>query len=369
MDRTLKTLPPELTSRLAVFRREWRRVSSSTAPGGRAAAEQAARALYAAVELKPPASIRWASGPAALIADWLKVVTSRHSGRKLKTDIFAPLQARAASRLFSRVSTGLNASIARALRPPTVDPLFEVMSSRGLAPLPVHGLRSPWTRLGFRIKPRLDFLNDCYGQRDFPWLAPYAFYRDVVGLRDETADLAPVLDLAHNAGWILPTAEVCWLIEKPTIFATDEEGRPHSGTGPAIAYADGSRWYAWKGIPLSGWSVEEKSLLTARAIENEPDLAVRRCLIEVVGAEAYIAMSRARCVAEDQSGKLWQRPWPGLPNDGWAAVEVINGTPEPDGTLKHYFLQVPYGFRSARAAVAWTYGMGERDYAELSFRT
>jgi hypothetical protein len=41
---------------------------------------------------------------------------------------------------------------------------------------------------------------------------------------------------------------------------------------------------------------------------------------------------------------------------------VINGTPEPDGTLKHYFLQVPANMRSPREAVAWTYGLPEQRY-------
>ena len=40
-----------------------------------------------------------------------------------------------------------------------------------------------------------------------------------------------------------------------------------------------------------------------------------------------------------------------------AAVEIVNGTPEEDGTFKRYFLQVPANMRSAREAVAWTYGL------------
>ena len=37
-------------------------------------------------------------------------------------------------------------------------------------------------------------------------------------------------------------------------------------------------------------------------------------------------------------------------------VEVVNATPEPDGSYRHYFLQVPPGVRTAREAVAWTFG-------------
>jgi hypothetical protein len=43
-------------------------------------------------------------------------------------------------------------------------------------------------------------------------------------------------------------------------------------------------------------------------------------------------------------------------------VEVVNGTPEPDGTHKRYFLQVPPTVRTPREGVAWTYGLSERQY-------
>ena len=35
---------------------------------------------------------------------------------------------------------------------------------------------------------------------------------------------------------------------------------------------------------------------------------------------------------------------------------------EPDGTHKRYFLQVPPTVRTPREAVAWTYGLSERQY-------
>ena len=43
-------------------------------------------------------------------------------------------------------------------------------------------------------------------------------------------------------------------------------------------------------------------------------------------------------------------------------VEVVNSTPEPDGTWKTYFLRVPPTTTTATAAVAWTFGMAEAAY-------
>jgi hypothetical protein len=90
-------------------------------------------------------------------------------------------------------------------------------------------------------------------------------------------------------------------------------------------------------------------------------------MIEIMTPQRYVALGGAAPVAEDETGILWRRSW--LASDAWAAVEVINATPEPDGTRKHFFLQVPPNMRSARDAVAWTYGLRPDVYARLVVRT
>ncbi len=44
-------------------------------------------------------------------------------------------------------------------------------------------------------------------------------------------------------------------------------------------------------------------------------------------------------------------------------VEVINATAEPDGGFRHYFLRVPPDTKTAREAVAWSFGLPSRNYA------
>jgi hypothetical protein len=44
-------------------------------------------------------------------------------------------------------------------------------------------------------------------------------------------------------------------------------------------------------------------------------------------------------------------------------VEVLNSTPEPDGSRKTYFLRVPPHMQTARQAVAWTFRMDQFTYA------
>lgn len=46
-------------------------------------------------------------------------------------------------------------------------------------------------------------------------------------------------------------------------------------------------------------------------------------------------------------------------------VLVVNATPEPDGTYRDYWLRVPPYVRTARAAVASTFGLAAEEYAPL----
>src|SRR5262249_24521819 len=59
-------------------------------------------------------------------------------------------------------------------------------------------------------------------------------------------------------------------------------------------------------------------------------------------------------------GRLW-RLGQLLDEEEYVVVEVINATAEPDGSFRHYFLRVPPETTTARAAVAWAVGMGERE--------
>ena len=43
-------------------------------------------------------------------------------------------------------------------------------------------------------------------------------------------------------------------------------------------------------------------------------------------------------------------------------VEVVNSTPEPDGTSRTYWLRVPPATRTAKEGVAWTFGLTAETY-------
>jgi hypothetical protein len=192
-----------------------------------------------------------------------------------------------------------------------------------------------------------------------PWLGMMQFVHEVCGLVRPTAPLAGLWEIAGHASWMVPHARVCWLMEKPQLIRTDANGRLHAPDGPALRYGDGCKVYAWKGILLPARLIEQRHSIDVRSIELVNDPHIRRCMIDIMTPQRFIEHGGAYRVAEDETGILWRQRWRW---EAWAAVEVINGTPEPDGTYKRYFLQVPPTVRTPREGVAWTYGLTERHY-------
>src|SRR5262249_23597685 len=65
-------------------------------------------------------------------------------------------------------------------------------------------------------------------------------------------------------------------------------------------------------------------------------------------------------INQDDHGKLWHCTLT-ADDEPLHVVEVVNATPEPDGSYRRYFLRVPPASRTARQAVAWTFGFTNAD--------
>ncbi len=103
--------------------------------------------------------------------------------------------------------------------------------------------------------------------------------------------------------------------------------------------------------------------LTPAVIRDEPNAELRRVMLEHHGYDRYLAESGAEPLHRDETGVLWRV----FLDDDEAVVmvEVVNSTPEPDGTHRVHWLRVPPHIRTARAGVAWTFGLTEEEYQPL----
>jgi len=350
------------------------RIRAGPIPGDRDIAESAVAAIYAAVGLPPPGRIVWRPSPLSLARDWLCDSGSGRvgAGANLRGAFMRMLDG-ARNSIFDAVS----ASVWREVEDGTTNAAASVcaLGVRNSVIVAVDQMKLEWLS---RLKYWFDNTLRRTSFRDSGWtlldsldnhMSVYRFLGEVVGLSEQVRELEPLWRLSMSTGWIVPHERVCWLSELPVALTTDLSGRLHCGSAAALRWADGASSYCWKGIEIPDWIVNQPNRLTVRTIDCQRNPWVRRCMIEIMTPQRYVEEGGATCVDQDATGKLWRRQWWGPFDDIWAAVEVQNGTPEPDGTYKRYFLQVPANFRSARDAVAWTYGMTASQYAKLVIRT
>jgi hypothetical protein len=191
-------------------------------------------------------------------------------------------------------------------------------------------------------------------------------WRHRAGRRRYQALMADRLAVATSAGPWWALKDLAIVSERPLRLEVDTSGRLHSETGPALAYADGFAIHAWHGIQVEPWIILEPERIGPDIIEQETNAEMRRVLVERFGVERLIRESGSELLDEDDVGRLWRRDfgaglWPR--EEPIVMVEVLNSTPEPDGTRRTYFLRVPPEIETAREAVAWTFGMDGAGYA------
>lgn len=208
------------------------------------------------------------------------------------------------------------------------------------------------------------------GQFDAIW-PTYGAFLDVLPApawsrrvaRDRGARIRRRLALVESAGpwWALDGLAI--VSERPLIASLDPRSRLHSESGPAIAWTDGTAIWAWHGVAVPEAVVAKPHRITIDAIRAEPNVEVRRVMIERLGWERIVEEGGAQLVHVDATGKLWElsrtTDWSW---DRARFVEVVNSTPEPDGSRHHYFIRVPPEMQTAKQAVAWTFDLGEVEY-------
>jgi hypothetical protein len=115
------------------------------------------------------------------------------------------------------------------------------------------------------------------------------------------------------------------------------------------------------GVRMSERQGSDPDFVTPLRIASWANAERRRVGIERIGLEAFLRGLGAELVQQDDFGKLW-RTGEEVAGEPYVAVEVTNATAEADGSYRRYFLRVPPETRSAREAVAWSFGMSAREY-------
>jgi hypothetical protein len=193
------------------------------------------------------------------------------------------------------------------------------------------------------------------------WCGYITYMRDVLGWQNPTLEKFSIEeDLAKSCGWVWWHQNVLAISDRPSAINRDTEGRLHHESGPSIAYRDGWKLHHIHGVCVPAFVVERPETITVKHIESEANAEVRRVMVGRMGMEKFVQESGLKPIHSDDFGTLYRKD---LANDEpVVVVKVRNSTPEPDGSVKNYFLRVPPSMKRAREAVAWTFAMKEEEY-------
>jgi hypothetical protein len=150
----------------------------------------------------------------------------------------------------------------------------------------------------------------------------------------------------------------CFVSARPVQLVFDNRHRLHNDQGAAVSFSDGYELHCWHGTTVPKHVIESKELITVESIDKEVNDEVRRVMIEIYGSCRYITECGAEFVQEDECGTLFAKYLQG--DEPMVMVRLSKAT--LDGTFKHYFLRVPPNTKSARQAVAWSFGIEEGEY-------
>jgi len=343
-------------TKLGDCERAWRRLAVSLAPAHRNLAESAARRLYEALGLPVPPMF-WVRSP-----DELRLARLlRHADR----------QARARTRSLRNQAWSYDWPLRMLWEPLIRD---YVMASGEIAADawgPVEGMAmsvaehlhdTAMRRLELEVGRATDGMVEAYGWAGqfFGTLAAldFLFSRVMPDLASPRA--LALVDLFQHCGSCFPESDACWLIERPLSMLT-VDGKLHGEVGPAITYRDG-----WGAFYLHGRWVPEHVVLrpgdiTLEDIEMQVNGEAREEMIRRFGVVRYLTAIGAEVVSEDAFGVLY-RIGTTASRDGRQVLRVVDASVGRDGARREYYLQVPMKIKTARAGVAWTFGLEEGKY-------
>lgn len=228
-----------------------------------------------------------------------------------------------------------------------------------------------WDQLWDQLRDQLSrFSEGNHWASVWVWSA----YGRQIGVRfteDQNEHLDLWMSQWRHAHWWLAYEGVVLLSERPTACNVDAEGRLHCENGPALGYGDGYGVWSWHGTRVTQQIIENPETLTVDQIKSETNAEVRRVMLTRYGEARYLQDIGASVVNTDEFGSLYRADLVG--DEPLEMVRVLNSTPEPDGSIKTYWLRVEPGSKTAQEAIAstWRYPDGSRvfqkaqDYAPV----
>jgi hypothetical protein len=365
---------------------EWARIVVARGPVDRVAAEAGMRSAYRAAGLDPPETVVWLGSPLAgavaagaltgldihavargQVWDQVAAAFEAQGQRLAPGGAGRPVWSWIGPLVWSEVRVEVEAQLGRQLWKliweQTGREVWRQLPERMRTQVVAGVVQELDSRFGWRLADRLRQQAVVAGQLETAWCATIDGLRRVLPHVHGPERLTGLLEAAELAGWWWPFERVVIMTERPLGLRLDGQGRLHRPDGPAFTYPDGFALYAWHGLRVPAWLIDQLPRLRVKDIQAQANVELRRVMLESYGFDRYLRDAGAIRVHEDGTGILWRAEFDD--DQPLVMVEVLNATPEPDGTHRTYWLRVPPTVGSAREAVAWTFGLNADQYRPL----
>jgi hypothetical protein len=365
---------------------EWAQIVVARGPVDRVAAEAGMRSAYRAAGLDPPETVIWLGSPlAGAVAAgaltgldihavargqvWDQVTAAfKAQGQRLAPGgAGRPVWSWIGPLVWSEVRVEVEAQLGRQLWKliweQTGREVWGQLPERMRTQVVAGVVQELDSRFGWRLADRLRQQAVAAGQLETAWCATIDGLRRVLPHVHGPERLTGLLEAVRLAGWWWPFERVVIMTERPLGLHLDGQGRLHRPDGRALTYPDGFALHAWHGQRVPAWLIDQLPRLRVQDIQAQANAELRRVMLESYGFDRYLRDAGATRVHEDGTGTLWRAEFDD--DQPLVMVEVLNATPEPDGTHRNYWLRVPPTVGSAREAVAWTFGLNADQYRPL----
>jgi hypothetical protein len=168
-------------------------------------------------------------------------------------------------------------------------------------------------------------------------------------------------EIGKSCYWWAPYETACFVSDRPTAIHLDARERLHNLRGPAMAFNDGWSLYSIYGSCVSERLVMHPEQVGLEDLPLDESLEVLHATIELLGSERFLSAARAGFIQEDVFGRIYRIHFHDY--EPILLVEVMNATPEPDGSARRHLLRVPPEVETAHEAVAWSFSRRTKAYA------
>jgi len=362
-------LTKEQNALLPVYRDKWLQIGLAAGKGDRAEAERGVRLAYQAADLTPPKYYVWLDSPlagcyAGVMLDqvWDQVGDQvwAQVGDQVGDQVWAQVGDQVGDQVWAQVRNQVRDQVGdqvwNQVRNQVGDQVWDQVWNQVRDQVGDQVWNQVWAQVRDQVKDQVkdQIYKSIEGQHDSNWLGFCNFFADVLDI-SAAKKLEGLNLVAQNTGWWWAYENVAVLTDRPVALHRDPEHRLHNPKGMAVEYADGFGIWAINGVRVTEQIVIQPETLTVEQITGERNAEIRRVMRQQYGYDKYLAGVGAELIDDDcEWGKLWRAQIEGE-DEPLCMVEVINSTPEPDGSSKTYFLRVPPDMPTAHDAVAWTF--------------